>query len=294
MNHQFAKEVGYPRFILKKLLWKLGLRSKELQLMGGTPFPLPNDSLFAADVFVTGGIVDWGAECILLRFLKENGQDGQLWDVGANIGFYGYFVSSFVKKVLYFEPDERNHARLEEAVRRLPNAELLKIAVSDRDEMVDLNPGEASDISHIVQGGEGSVTARSIDSLSKERGEAPLAVKVDIEGFDVLALEGAKETVKENHSLFFIEFNLEDGKPNSWERLDTFCREGNCLAYAVHRTAQGKGYHYQFTEVQPLDLDRLALKMIFVVPPKWQTWFSEFAAQHPSWDHYNETRKFVS
>ena len=294
MNHQFAQEVGYAPFVLKKILWKLGLRSKKMSLLGGSQFPLPNDSAFASDVFVTGGIVDWGAECILLRFLKEEGKDGHFWDVGANIGFYGHLVSPYVQKVLYFEPDERNHPRLKEAIALLPNAELLEMAVSDRDEMVALNQDSGSDVSHIVQGGEGSVKARSIDSLVAERGEVPFAIKVDIEGYDVLALEGAKKTVADHNAIFFIEYNLEKGKPNSWERLDAFCRETECKAFAVHRTSQGKGYHYQFSEVEPLELDRFSMKMVFVVPQKWQTWFSDFAAKHPSWNHYNETRRFIA
>lgn len=144
----------------------------------------------------------------LMRAIEP--RDGDvIIDIGANIGWYALHFARLCEgtdaKVLAFEPDPRNYALLEENIARngATAVQPLQLALSDNDagaalhRFGDNNLGRHSMLP-INEGGSVAVaTARLDDILAQPElaGRTPRAMKMDIEGFELVALRGAPETL---------------------------------------------------------------------------------------------------
>lgn len=290
MNYVFAKEVGPVRYVWRRCLWRLlqslGGRPADYLLPTGLRLPFPKGNYFASDVFVTQASVDWHAEHILARYLMDIGGQGEVLDVGSHIGYYALLCAPLVKKVYAFEPDLRNRDAMQQTAARATNLEVVHKAVADVDGQLGFCEGEASSVSHLASQPESiasTVEAVTLDSFVAERGLHPLAVKVDIEGFDILALEGARKCAQQHRPVFLVEYNLEEDRPNTHERLGAFLAEVNYQLFAIVRTEAGSlRCQYELKIVPALDLAQYHTKMLFLVPTE-DTWFARYRELHPRW-----------
>lgn len=289
-NLAFAKEVGYWRYFTRALQWRVRTRMLQqtlsFDLATGLEFPLPSRSFFARDVFVTEANVDWNAEYILAKYLKEAGEHGDFIDIGANIGYYTALISPLVRRTYAFEPDSRNHPHLGTVITRTGNARLIKQAVADKSGYMQFDTSAAATVSHLLpdaekgQGEEVEVT--SLDDFCRTHPDVlPVAVKVDIEGFDILALEGAVQVAKKFKPIYCIEFNLEPGRANSAERLQKFLETVKYDLYAVCRKDGSANYQYQFRQLKVDALTSVYTKMLFLTP-QGESFFQQLAAKQPA------------
>lgn len=272
---EFAREVGYFRYITRRVLWRIA-RPAAMRLPTGVSFPTPRDNFFAADCFVTQCNVDWSSEYILAAFLKKFGRNRDFLDVGAHIGYYSCLVSPFVRQVFAFEPDPRNAKPLSEALAGIKNAEHVPFAVSDTSGNLKLSVSDASSLSHLVLDEKAGVEVNTvtIDDFTLERGLDPIAIKMDIEGFEILALQGASNSVKKHAPIFLIEFNQEEGRPNTFEKLNTFLEDHEYMLFAMTRKEVGwTNFVYLFDQYQTEEIRRLSSKMLFLVPKNYREWF---------------------
>lgn len=122
--------------------------------------------------------------------------DDVLYDVGGNVGMVALHAAAICTTVA-FEPDPSYRRRLEGNAALNPSRRLTiePIAVSDSDGSVTLYTDGDDGISPSLadRGDRGTVTAmaRSLDSLIEERRlPVPTAIKLDIEGAEILALRG--------------------------------------------------------------------------------------------------------
>ena len=156
-NLPFAKEVGYARYFARRLLWKLNARlfrrTLVLPLATGRDFPLPPDSFFASDVFVSRGNVDWNSEHLLAKYLAAAEPRGDFLDVGAHIGYYSALMSPIVRHCHAFEPDGRNMERLRHALRGCENVGIVPQAVADAEGAAFLEAEADSSVSHLSASG---------------------------------------------------------------------------------------------------------------------------------------------
>lgn len=289
MNLIFAREVGLPRYFWRRAWWRLlqaaGL-PREHALPTGLSLPLPRGNFFASDVYVTDSSVDWLSEHILARHLKEKGAGRDFLDVGAHIGYYSLLYAPLVRRVAAFEPDPRNQAAMAATAAQVKNMAVVVAAVADRPGEVGFCEGEASSVSHLASPTDQkaqTVTAVTLDAFVPENGYDPAAVKVDIEGFDILALEGAVETARQHRPVFLVEYNLEEDRPNAHERLEAWLRAAGYRLYAVVRhEVPPLSCRYEFKGLQALELGGLFTKMLFLVPAE-ETWFEEFGRRNPAW-----------
>ena len=271
-NMPFAKEVGYGRYFARRLLWKLNERLFRRTLMfplaTGRDFPLPPDNFFASDVFVTRGNVDWNSEYLLAKFLTSLEPRGDFLDVGAHIGYYSALMSPIVRRCYSFEPDDRNMESLRLALGGCNNVEIIPKAVADSVGAAFLDVSAESSISHLAASGSNPVEGTTIDAFcSQHPGIQVSGVKVDIEGFDILAVEGATETAKTQRPIFLIEFGIVSGRPNSPERLRRFLESAGYCLFAVCRS-DSSFFHFEYCFKQ-LDTSQLAselTKMLFLAP----------------------------
>jgi len=287
MNYGFAREVGYLRYLLRRVLWRIA-PPPSITLPTGMEFPLPRAKVFSSDVFVTQANLDWNAEYILAAFLNSLPLRGDFLDVGAHIGYYSVLLRPCVRQIYAFEPDARNHPYLAAAFARLDRAEIVPQAVADQPgELVLCDDGESS-VSHIDPSATTGrfVPVTTIDQFCAAREAAPSAIKIDIEGYDILAILGAVETLRRDAPVILVEYNVEPGRPNNWETLGTFAKENGGSLFAVTRVKTGTAdYQYTFREYSATELAGAELKMVFIVPRVHQAWFSTFAARQGSWNN---------
>jgi FkbM family methyltransferase len=148
-----------------------------------------------------------------------------VYDVGAFHGLLTLFFASRARKVVCFEPNTRNHSRLMEnlELNGASNVEVRKAGVGSRHEtrsMVGspLMPGgssvDASTAEALLHAGVETVTEEiPIVTLDEEIAQAGLPVpdfiKIDIEGWEIEALRGARNILQSRKPALFLEMHGE-------------------------------------------------------------------------------------
>ena len=279
MNWILAKETGVVRYITRRLLWRLRkilpFARWEYTLPEGARVRLFPTSLFSADIYCTGGYVDWGSEQLLLAYLKQFPREGVCYDVGANMGYYSVLMAAARRSVFAFEPDPRNHPLL--AAQPAEGITVIPKAVGSQCDTVKLALGTESSVSHLnPDADEASTTVECItlDAFrqTRPRSEVVEAVKMDIEGFEIEALRGASSLATSDRALFLIEYNVEPGRPNSFEALGAFIAEHRYRLFCMARESRGSRFQTRLREVRAEELPEIDYKMLFLVPPN-DEWF---------------------
>jgi FkbM family methyltransferase len=123
-------------------------------------------------------------------------------DVGANAGYFTLLFSRAVGAVFAFEPDPQNlvHLRRNITLNHRDNVSIIAAAVTDKEGVARFRP-DAS-MGSICSDGPLSVTTCRIDEFP-----TPDFVKMDIEGGELLALQGAQRTLLKHRTSWFIELH---------------------------------------------------------------------------------------
>ena len=111
--------------------------------------------------------------------------------------------------ILALEPDPANFAKLQSAVAALPPLAAAKVEcrraalASERTILyLDATGTASSTASAVPSTGAIAVTAETLDALID--GSRPTLVKLDVEGFEINALEGARETIQRHGPVLAI------------------------------------------------------------------------------------------
>src|SRR6266852_1398867 len=118
------------------------------------------------------------------------------YDVGANVGLYTLLAATLVApgRVYAIEPLAANvgYLRKHLALNGIQNVEVLEIAVSDQVGTAQFEAEETRAMGRIGTGGSVRVQTSTLDALLQEgRVAPPDFIKMDIEGAEFLALQGA-------------------------------------------------------------------------------------------------------
>jgi len=148
-----------------------------------------------------------------------------VYDVGAFEGLLALFFASRAKKVICYEPNSRNHARLLDNIRLngFTNVTVRKTGVGETPQKIELTwnpamPGGAS--------AESATAAHLRDSVSGARVETipittldddfeanglppPDLIKIDIEGWELPALKGARRLLHQFGPALYLEMHGE-------------------------------------------------------------------------------------
>lgn len=188
---------------LKRLLGLTGFpKVVEVECPGGTRlhFRLHN-SVEQHRVLEKGGEEEvWSA---FLRLLKPG---DTVYDIGASVGLYSVAAAAMFRlsRVLAFEPDPetRSHLRANIALNGLQNVQVIEWAIGEQEGTVELFTDGASGFAPSLFAkqttgapkGKIQVQQRSLDAcVSREELPPPSAMKIDIEGAEVLCLRGSRK-----------------------------------------------------------------------------------------------------
>ena len=154
------------------------------------------------------------------RFVSAIAPGAVVYDIGAHAGYYTLAAARHARQVLAFEPDPRNAAALRRhiALNRLANVEIVEAAVA-------LAPGHVlfARAGSLYQGrvaGEGTpIAAVSLDALIAAGKPPPDLVKMDVEGGELAALDGARHLLAGRRTIWFIALHGRDCALGTTQRL---------------------------------------------------------------------------
>jgi FkbM family methyltransferase len=151
-------------------------------------------------------------ECEVRRVFEQSlKRGGVVFDVGAHVGFYTLLSSLLVGsegRVYSFEPNRRNIWYLKEHLRinRITNVRVMEVAVSDRSGEGFFEEGTNAYTGHL--GADGQVTVRTVcmdDLVRSCEVPPPQLIKIDVEGAEMLVLEGAREVLRDWRPVIILE-----------------------------------------------------------------------------------------
>lgn len=130
-------------------------------------------------------------------------------DVGAHVGYYTLLSSVLVGaggRVVAFEPNPANAGFLRRhvAINRLANVSIEEAAVADAIGSARFDFGTGSGTGHLATEGALEVRTVTLDAICGERGLAPHAVKIDVEGAEQAVLSGGRETLARHRPVIFL------------------------------------------------------------------------------------------
>lgn len=128
-----------------------------------------------------------------------------LLNVGANIGCYASAFVDRASQVICMEPNAEALECLRHNLASHSNVIIHPFAASDREARCDVRcEGDNIGMAYVEETETGAVESRLVDSFGLDRVDFIL---MDCEGFEVRALEGAKETIRRCQPIMVIEVN---------------------------------------------------------------------------------------
>ena len=131
-------------------------------------------------------------------FLALNSHDEVFVDIG---GFDGYTSNEFIKrcpnfnKIYFLEPESQNLQKAKVLLQNYSNIEYLELGASNKKETLRFE-NELGSSSKVSENGSIVIEADTIDDLIKEK---VTYIKMDIEGSESIAIEGATQTILKYH-----------------------------------------------------------------------------------------------
>ena len=144
------------------------------------------------------------------RMIAKRVKSGTVfYDVGANAGFYTLLASRLVAdgSVFAFEPVPRNLSYLRKhiAINRTSNVEVLDVAVSDANGTASFEVENTGYMGHLTARGGIEVATVTLDSLvAQGKILPPNFIKMDIEGAELAALQGASNIFQCYRPVLFL------------------------------------------------------------------------------------------
>lgn len=167
---------------------------------------------------LTTGVWDPIVEQVLRQSLKPG---DTFLDVGANIGYFSLLASNLVGPdgtVVSFEPSVRALAKLTThlSLNQCHNVTVCSQAMGEIIGTNNLNWAPSSNIGGSTiargtasQGTSEKIAVRRLDDVCNEMSLSPSAVKLDVEGFELFALRGARQMLEQHHPLVICELTNE-------------------------------------------------------------------------------------
>ncbi len=217
------------------------------------------------------------------KFSRLFAQDWVVMDVGANIGYYSIpfarHLQSIGGMVYAFEPFSANYTNLCKAieVNALHNIKPYKIALGEQEATLEIsmvengNTGNSVILNDVLkteaENGLLKVETISVVSLDdfarNNKIERCDFIKIDIEGYEIYFLRGAKEFIKKYRPIIYGEFSsyFIEKFGYSLQELSDFCQENNYKIYSQVKINERK-----LTRFEAVNGDITGLEDLLLVP----------------------------
>ena len=146
-----------------------------------------------------------------LAFERQIKPGSVVYDIGANVGYFSMLASVLAGpdgQVFSFEPLPRNTAYLRRhiALNHLDNIEVIEAAVSDQAGEAFFVLGASSAMGHLAESGEIKVKIVTLDALIEKQAIVPPDyIKLDVEGAEYHALNGARNLLAAYRPILFLD-----------------------------------------------------------------------------------------
>jgi FkbM family methyltransferase len=161
-------------------------------------------------------------DCIYDRFLKDK-KDLVILDIGANVGLFTLYAKDSASRIVSVEPTPSHQHLFEKIAGKYENVELVKAALSNKDEDVNFYICNYNSTCNSLVEREGDVLkveGLTFNSLLKKNNlEHVDFCKIDIEGSEMIAItEENLKPVYDKIDRMFIEVHATESGPNlRWE-----------------------------------------------------------------------------
>lgn len=145
------------------------------------------------------------------------GSDEVLLDVG---GFDGDSIRDFVsltkgnfKHIYSLEPFAENYGKLEDTIRQLgleDRCDAIRVGAWDKRETLSFERTERGIDNKISKSGGDSIEVDRIDSIARDFAHPVSLMKMDINGAELKALQGARETILNHHPRIAVKMHVKD------------------------------------------------------------------------------------
>ena len=156
----------------------------------------------------------------LPTYLPYFPKNGTLINIGANIGCYAYAFKDIASKIICFEPNKEAFECLEYNLAKYKNVSIYNIAISDKHTTCNVN-NECDNVgmAFVEENPNGTIQTKTIDSFNFNSCDF---IIMDCEGFELKALQGAKETINKYKPIMIIEINDMTLERMNIDRKDIF------------------------------------------------------------------------
>lgn len=144
-------------------------------------------------------------------------KDAVVFDIGANIGLTTLTAARRASQVVAFEPQPTTHACLVKTIEanRLKNIRAVELALgATKGEISFFADSNSSSASHIIadstlgRQSDVKVEMTTLDNFVEDESIRRIdLIKIDVEGFEIDAISGAKNTLYKLRPAIFVEFN---------------------------------------------------------------------------------------
>lgn len=122
-------------------------------------------------------------------------------DIGAHVGFWTIQMAKRFEHVYCFEPVARHRECFGVNCAGLSNIELVGCAIGEKPGMINITSNPTSSGDSRVNGG-GDIPMKTLDSFELQHIDF---IKIDTEGYELFAIQGAEQTIKRCRPMMVVE-----------------------------------------------------------------------------------------
>jgi len=217
---------------------------------------------------------------LITKFSRLFAKDWVVLDVGANIGYYsipfGRHLQHIGGMVYAFEPFSSNYTNLCKAieVNSLHNIKPYNIALGEQAARLDIsmvengNTGNGVILNDVLKAEAESglfkvetISVVSLDDFARNKIERCDFIKIDIEGYEIYFLRGAREFIKKHRPIIYGEFSAYfiEKFGYSLQELSDFCQENNYTIYSQVKINERKLTRFEIVNGDIAGLEDLLL-----------------------------------
>jgi FkbM family methyltransferase len=144
------------------------------------------------------------------RLFEQHVRPGSIFlDVGAHAGYYTLLsavLAGTSGRIFSFEPNPRNYLSLERNIRinGLQNVTAIESAVSNANGYCFFETGTGSGTGHLAESGTSRVRTIRLDDFARDHDIRPDFIKIDVEGAELMVLEGARGLLADARPVLFL------------------------------------------------------------------------------------------